>query len=226
MANRLIAAVMVPAALVHIATAGGRAGRVAGRWVRMVGWLTGVRFQVAGAPAGPPGVMKVVVANHSSPLDIPALLYAEPNITFVAAADLFRIPLLAAAMSALRAVPVDRRSGTGVQLELPAGWAASDGVLAVFPEGGISPTRRPFRRSAFALAIEHGAAVVPVAIHGSGEALPPRAKLGIRPAKVTVEFLEPIPTAGMTLADRYRLSQLAERRIGEALDGATARRAA
>lgn len=221
--NRLVAAATVPTALLHTAVSGrirpGSAGRVAARWVRFVGRLTGVNFRSEGRIAPPSGTMRVIVANHSSPLDIAALLAVEANVTFVAAGDLFRIPLLAAAMRALRTVAVDRRSRDGVHLDLPPTLATPDLVLAVFPEGGIaSPGERlPFRRSAFALAIEHEAVIVPVAIHASEQALPPRSGLGVRPATVTVEFLDPVPTAGLTLDDRRRLCELAERRIGEAL---------
>lgn len=223
MANRLVAALTVPAALFHIAVSArirpGSPGMVAARWIRFVGALTGVKFRSEGRIEPPSGTMRVIVANHSSPLDIAALLAGEPNMTFVAAAELFRVPLLAAAMRALGTVAVDRRSGTGVHLELPAALDSPDLLLAVFPEGGIAPAggRMPFRRSPFALAITHGATIIPVAIHRSAQALAPRSGLALRPATVTVEFLDPIATTGRTLADRYRLCELAERRIGEAL---------
>ena len=223
MGNRLVAAVAVPVALAHIALTGkvrpGSAGRTAAAWARLVGRLTGVTFQAAGRLGPASGTMRVLVANHSSPLDIAALLAVEPDLTFVAAAELFRVPLLAAAMSALRTVPVDRRSRTGVHLALPAGLAGPALALTVFPEGGIAPPGRrlPFRRSPFALAVGHGATLVPVAIHSSERALPPRSRLGVRPGTVTVEFLPPIPTAGRGMADRWELCEMAERRIARAL---------
>ena len=223
MGNRLVAAVAVPVALAHIALTGkvrpASAGRIAAAWARLVGRLTGVTFQAVGRLGPASGTMRVIVANHSSPLDIAALLAVEPDVTFVAAAELFRVPLLAAAMRALRTVPVDRRSRTGVHLALPAGLAGPALALTVFPEGGIAPPGRrlPFRRSPFALAVEHGATLVPVAIHSSERVLPPRSALGVRPGTVTVEFLPPIATAGRSMADRGALCEMAEHRIAQAL---------
>jgi 1-acyl-sn-glycerol-3-phosphate acyltransferase len=126
---------------------------------------------------------------------------------------------LAAAMRSLGTIPVDRRSGNGTRLELPGGRWPQDMSLVVFPEGGIAEpgTRRPFHRSAFALAIEYEVPVVPVAIHGSDRALPPRSRLGVRPGNVTIEFLEPLATTGLAVAARRDLCELAERRILAAL---------
>ncbi|HET9731717.1 MAG TPA: lysophospholipid acyltransferase family protein [Acidimicrobiales bacterium] len=159
------------------------------------------------------------MANHSSFLDIAALLVADDAVIFVAGADLYRIPLLAGAMRALGTVPIDRRSGGGVHLALPE-TTVPDGLrLVVFPEGGISPAgqRRSFRRSAFALAIECGATVVPIAIHGSAAVMSRRDKLALRPGRITVEFLRAIPTDGMTMDDRHALTATAECRIYKAL---------
>lgn len=198
--------------------------RVALICTRAAGRLTGVRFETVGKRSPTRKGMRVLVANHSSPLDIPAMLVADPAAIFVAGADLFKIPLLAAAMRAMGTVAVDRRSRNRTELHLPAGVASDDLSLVVFPEGGIAPSgqRRAFHRGAFALAIQHHALVVPVAIHHSAEALPPRSRLGVRPATVTIEFLHPIPTTALTHADRHRICEQAERRIGAALSAGAA----
>ena len=187
------------------------AGRRVARWgVAVVAFLCGVRFERRGRGPGPgsPGV--VVVPNHSSPMDIPALLWAEPEVRFLAAADLFRVPLLAAAMRALGTVPIDRRDRYRARDQLDAlvdrrrAATGSPGDIVVFAEGGIAPagTRLPFRSGAFSLAIRTGAPVAPVAIRGSDRVLAPRGHLLVRPGLVTVEFLEPIDTGGLTSDDR------------------------
>ena len=220
--NRLIMIIVLPIALVHTAIAGRRGpevgGRVIRRWVQRMARLTGLRLEAIGQPprAGRP---QILVANHSSPLDIPAILAAHPTARFAAAADLFKVPLLAGAMRAVDSLPVDRRSRDGGHLNAPGLDGNSSAPLVVFPEGGIAPRgqRLAFRRSAFALAIDAGADIVPVAIHHSSRSLPPKGRLGVRPGVVTVEFRPVIPTAGLTHADRFDLCEQARRSICEVL---------
>ena len=133
--------------------------------------LCGVRFAVRGrSPLDRPG--SVVVPNHSSPMDIPALLWADPDVRFMAAADLFRIPLLAAAMRSVGTVPIDRKDHDRARDQLDrlvdARSRGFGGSIAIFAEGGIAPagTHLPFKSGAFSLAIRTATPVVPVAILG------------------------------------------------------------
>jgi len=150
-----------------------------------------------------------VVPNHSSLLDIPALLWADPNVRFVATAGLFRIPVLAAAMRAVGTVPIDRRDHDRAQRQLDRLVGQRDlvvgGDIAVFAEGGIAPAgqRLPFKTGAFSLAIRTGCPVVPVAIRGSDRLLPPKGRLLVRSGVVIVEFLDIVDTTGLTLDDRH-----------------------
>jgi len=233
--NRLLVALLLVVALPHVAFTGRvrprRVGRSARRWVLVAGRLTGVRFEKRGHLESRPGVPRVLVSNHSSPLDIAALLAVVPDLRFVAGADLFKFPLLGAAMRAMGTVPVDRRGRSGSHLEMPGGDVSAEWTLAVFPEGAIAPAGRrlPFKRGAFALAIEWAADVVPAAIHHSAHLLPPRGRLGVRPGNVVVEFLPSFPTEGLTLASRTDLCQLAEQSLLGALgsdDGGLAARGA
>jgi 1-acyl-sn-glycerol-3-phosphate acyltransferase len=221
--NRLVVAAVLLVALPCVALAGWvrprSAAGVARWWVLLAARLTGLRFEQRGRLESRPSVPLMLAANHSSPADIAALLAVVPGLSFVAGADLFKIPLLGAAMRALRTVPVDRRSRNGAHLNLPDGFQAQPRSLAVFPEGGIAPsgTRLPFRRGAFALAIQTGAEVVPVALHGAGRVLPPRARLRVRPGAVVVEFLPALRTDGLDLEDRRRLAERAEQAVLGAL---------
>jgi 1-acyl-sn-glycerol-3-phosphate acyltransferase len=221
--NRLVVALVLVGALAHIAFVGRvcrrRAVRSARRWVLVAARLTGVRFESRGHLGARTGASQVLVANHSSPLDIAALLAVAPDLRFVAGADLFKFPLLGAAMRGLGTVPVDRRSRSASHLEVPGGDLSPEWTLVVFPEGAIPPAGRrlPFKRGAFALAIEKGADVVPVAIHHSARVLPPRGRLGVRPGKVVVEFLSPLSTRGLSHSDRHGLAERSERSVLEAL---------
>lgn len=196
-------------------------GRAVARMVvRATARACGVRFVVHHDERVRAGSSSVYVANHSSPLDIPALLVALPNVRFVAASELFRIPLLASAMRALDTVPIDRRRPKTARRQLRDLAATEKLFVAVFPEGGIVPPDEhvTFKSGAFALAIDAGAPITPVAISGSSVVLPARAALAVRPGTVTIDVLEPFLPAGSSPAARGALRDAAEAAIRARLD--------
>jgi 1-acyl-sn-glycerol-3-phosphate acyltransferase len=231
--NRLIVALALVGVLPLVAVlerlSSGLGRRTAVRCARRVGRLCGVAFSTVGTDRLDDGSSYVFVANHSSPLDIPAVLLADDRVRFLAAAGLFRVPLLASAMRAFGTQPIDRHNTTHAYRQLAA-LAESSGSggggeplrLAVFAEGGIAPVgeRLPFKKGAFVLSIDAGASVVPVAIHGTGDLLPPGARFGLRPGTVVVELLEPLPTAGLTGADVDDLRAQVERLVTARLQAA------
>lgn len=62
----------------------GTGRRVVVRAIRMVARMCGVRIDVKTSPEFEPASPYVFVANHSSPLDIAAVLVACPDVRFVA----------------------------------------------------------------------------------------------------------------------------------------------
>jgi 1-acyl-sn-glycerol-3-phosphate acyltransferase len=145
---------------------------------------------------------------------------AWPSARFVAAAELYRIPLLGGAMRALGSVPVDRRRPANARRavdELSTDHGGRD--LVVFAEGGIpaaGETRR-FKTGAFVLAITARAAVVPVSIEGTDVVLPRRHRFAARPGVVHIELHAPLPTSGCTTADRKALRDRTEATVRAAL---------
>jgi 1-acyl-sn-glycerol-3-phosphate acyltransferase len=188
----------------------GAGRRIARRSVRVVARLCGVVFDVEESAELEADRPYVLVPNHSSPFDIPALLIACPDVRFFAAAELFRIPLLAGAMRALGTLPIERRDPGLARRQLTDfGGGAGMGTdrIVIFAEGAIAPagTRLPFKTGAFALAIQAGASVVPVAIHHSADVLAPRGHLAVHPGRITVELLPPVRTDTLTNEDRGAL---------------------
>jgi 1-acyl-sn-glycerol-3-phosphate acyltransferase len=95
----------------------------------------------------------------------------------------------------------------------------------IFPEGTRSKTSEllPFKDGAFRLAIEAGVPILPLAVSGTGTALPKHGwRFGRSAAEVRV--LEPVDTAGLTLADVPSLKARIRDRIVQARDALAAAR--
>lgn len=121
--NRVLVAVSLCILLPWVALVerlrSGRGGPTARRAVETVARLCGVSFEMRSRSAEAPGPA-LYTPNHSSPIDIAAILMALPEARFLAAADLFRIPLLAGAMRALGTVPINRRDSAAARRQMDA----------------------------------------------------------------------------------------------------------
>jgi 1-acyl-sn-glycerol-3-phosphate acyltransferase len=145
----------------------------------------------------------VLVANHASHLDCPVLLRALPaeiraRTRVAAAADYFyRGRLRAAAVTAaLGTVPIERRGNAAAGLAALHDVLISGGVVMIFPEGTRARDGQigRFRCGAARLAITAGLPVVPAAMGGLHELLPPGARRPRRGAAV-VRFGDPMRAA-------------------------------
>ncbi len=225
--NRLIVVIALPLTLIAVTLvcliSVQRGARVARGGVMWTARLCGVRFVDDGCAVLGGDRSSVVVANHSSPLDIAAVLFAVPEVRFLAAAELFRAPLLSAAMREMRTIPIERRDRQTARRQLDGLVDTVQSLnhfkIVIFPEGGIpsAGARFPFKAGAFELAIRIGVPILPIAIHGSANVLPPKGRLGVRPGTVRVEALAPISTEGSTLEDLATVRGQAERAILAAL---------
>jgi 1-acyl-sn-glycerol-3-phosphate acyltransferase len=104
-------------------------------------------------------------------------------------------------------VPIDREGGKGRdQLGRPASMVREGRSVMMYPEGTRAPGHAllPFRRGAAVLAIRAGVPILPVVVSGSGALMPPWSVL-VRPGRVRVEVLAPIPTSSMTFGDAAQL---------------------
>ena len=202
-----------------------RAGRrVAVRAITSIARVCGIRVDVHGADRLDDHGSYVLVPNHTSPLDIAAVLIARPDAQFVAAAGLFRIPLLSSAMRAIGTTPIARHDHERARERVTElAQAVDDRELVVFAEGGIAPTSEllPFKTGAFVIAISTGVPVVPIAISGAPEILPRHGRLRARPGTLRIEVLQPVPTAGLVVDDRHELAQRVRSAIIESLPGAS-----
>lgn len=194
------------------------AWRFAKRQARALMRLCGVRMRVRGREhlgTGP----YVFAPNHQSHFDIAALLGLLPGVTrFAAKREMFAEPILGMVLRTMGMIPIDR-DDPAASIERLQRITLDGGSLVIFPEGTRSPdgTLLPFRKGAFVAAIGLGVPIVPVVCKGTTRIMPKGRYLSILPGEAELVILEPIPTAGMTYADRDRLRDTVRARIAAEL---------
>ncbi len=191
--------------------------RVAQMWARMLLACGFLRCRPTGLEKLDPSRSYVLVSNHASYMDTPAIMGTVPlEFRFFAKKGLFSIPFLGWHLRHAGHLPVVRddprasiRSMTeGAKLIRERGVS-----VLLFPEGGRSEVQiRPFKEGAAYMAIKAGVPVVPIGLVGTRSALPMHSGI-IRPTAVELIVGDPIETSGMTLHDRGRLTLELQTRI-------------
>ena len=180
-------------------------------WARTILFVTGVRLTVLHAERLEGGPSAVLAANHASMADILVLFAALPvQIRFLAKRSVFRVPFLGWGIKAAGFVPVDRGDPRQGQEAMDAALRRLKGgrSVVVFPEETRSRDGEllPFKKGAALIAIRAGLPLVPVSIVGTYKVLPPES-LRSSPGRVIVSVGEPIPTQGLSAADRAELTR-------------------
>lgn len=182
-------------------------------WSKLSIMMWGVPVEIVRAPGAIPQPC-VYVANHGSYTDILLLFKTIPGyLNMMGKASLARTPVWGPIFGKVY-ITVDRASAVsrGRAMVAARRSLATGRSIAIFPEGKISPTAGrkllPFHDGAFQLAIEAGVPLVPVAMPLNHMFMPDVAgTLRVRYHRLKIVFHEPIPTAGLTLADLPALKQ-------------------
>ncbi|MBE3126920.1 MAG: 1-acyl-sn-glycerol-3-phosphate acyltransferase [Candidatus Atribacteria bacterium] len=175
------------------------------------------RLKVTGQENIPQDGPFIIVANHSSLLD-PVILgvSVRPKVIFVAAAYLFKIGWLGYMLRKFNSIPVQRENDIKAikqSLEI----LKRDGVLGIFPEGGIDRQKNnlPVRAGAAYLAAKIGVPIVPIKIKGADKVLPRGAKFIRSLNKIEVEIKKPIFCSRQTNKDKEIIRNTVESYIKE-----------
>jgi 1-acyl-sn-glycerol-3-phosphate acyltransferase len=203
---------------------GNTAHRVARVWAKMLLAESFIRVRAEGLEKLDPHGSYVFVANHASYMDIPAALSQLPHqFRFFAKKGLYSIPFLGWHLRWAGHLPVDRTNARASLRSMSEGArliAERHVSMLLFPEGGRTPVGlRDFKEGAAYIAIKAGVPVVPIAIVGM-RALLPMHSIHIRSGQVALRIGDPIPTLGLTLADRMDLTHRLRDEVVQMLGGA------
>ena len=184
--------------------------------VRLALASAGIRYRVEGREHMPPMAV-VFCSNHESNVDPPVLFRAlHPMLHVLYKAELHRFPIMGTAFDVGGFVPIDRGNREKALASIAHGAERLRGgdSFLIFPEGTRSRTGTllPFKKGGFIMAIQAQVPVVPVAV-GGGRASMRKGSAWVRPVTVSVRIGEPVPTAGLTTADREAVIRQVRERI-------------
>ena len=203
-----------------------RPGYVAGFLFRRIGPIMARlnplwRFRYSGTIPADPRRPFVVVSNHESFADILLISHLPWEMKWLSKAELFRIPVMGWMMWLVGDIPVKRGFGPSAveAMERCRRTLQQRVSVMMFPEGTRSRTTEllPFKDGAFRLAIEAGVPMLPLALSGTRSALP-KADWRFGRSVAEVRVLEPVETAGLTLADVPALKERVREMIVRARD--------
>ncbi|WP_303316726.1 MMPL family transporter [Flavivirga abyssicola] len=145
----------------------------------------------------------IIIANHTSFLDILAVGMLHPKIIFLVNDWVYNSPVFGKAVQAAGFYPVSSGIENGVshlQRKVNQGYS-----LMAFPEGTRSLTNKMkrFHKGAFYLAEQLNLDIIPVLIHGNSE-VNPKGSFLIRNGSLTVKILERIPIENKSFGESYK----------------------
>ncbi len=154
---------------------------------------------------GDPRRPYVLVSNHQSNADIPVVSRLPLEMKWVGKKALFDLPVLGWMMKLAGDIQVDRGDARSRAAVIIKGREYLEKRCSVifFAEGTRSRDGRllPFTDGAFRLAVKAQVPILPLAIEGTGSALPTRTwKFGAS-TPIRLRVLAPVETAGLKTAD-------------------------
>lgn len=181
-----------------------------GYWFRRLGWAMirvnpSWRVTISGEYPEDPRNPYVVISNHQSLADIPVLSCLPWEMKWVGKTELFSIPFVGWMMRLAGDIQLDRneaRSGAKALLQSREYLRKRCSVI-FFPEGTRSRDGRvlSFNPGAFHLAVREQVPILPIAVEGTGGALPKHDWRFGEPSDIHVHVLPVVETSGLTRKD-------------------------
>ena len=146
----------------------------------------------------------VIIANHFSFIDIPALAALKMPFKFIGKMQVHNIPVLGYIFKNLH-IMVDRDSkDSRKQTYIESFRSIDEGYsIGIFPEGGIKteevPKLAPFKNGAFAMALEKQVPILPVSLLGAYKIMKGSFFISRNPCEIICH--KPITTDGYSTED-------------------------
>lgn len=199
---------------------------VARLWVRIMARMAGIAFSAEGWETLPEAIREgrqpvVFMSNHESHLD-PSFIFATIGVhaVFIAKRELAWVPLLGQLIWFMGFIFINRqdRSKAIESLRSAATRIRNGQCVIIFPEGTRTTDGqlRPFKKGGFALAMDAGVPIVPLAARGGFELLP-KGSPRVFPGRYKVIYGEPVhpadyPTREAIMEEvRARIQRLVKR---------------
>ena len=192
-------------------------------WARFVfEKVTRSTVEVTGLEKIPQDRAVVFIGNHQGNMDIPLLFgYINKPMTFVAKAELGKIPLLSDWMKLLQCTFIERKSP---RKSIQAIHDAAEGIKkgysqVIFPEGTRSKggPHHEFKAGSFKLAFMSGAPIVPVTIDGTWRIYEGQKKVK-KGQHVRLIIHDPIETAGLSMEEQSKIHERVEKIVCDPLE--------
>jgi len=199
-------------------------------FARGMAWFCHVPFNLQGWEQLPEEIRDgrqsvIFMSNHESQLDPPILVAALPvPAVYIAKQELKYVPFIGWAGWAAGVIFIDRgdRERAIRSIHEAASQIRGGKNVVIFPEGTRSRTGEmlPFKKGGFALALDAGVPIIPMATVGGHDVLPP-GSLRIRPGCYNLRVGPPVHPAehrdreALMKEVRQRIEQLVEAARGE-----------
>ncbi len=167
-------------------------------WIR----VSGAEVKVRGTENLEKDRPYIFIANHHSYLDTTALFaYAGKRIGLIAKKELLKVPVLGRGMSFINFTTIDRSNPTRARetMEKVREIVDSGYSFGVFAEGtsAMPGELLPFKKGAFHLAMQTGAAIIPVAIKNTDYLMGKKTGVAFT-GMMEIVLLPPIETKGLS----------------------------
>ncbi|MEO6587691.1 MAG: lysophospholipid acyltransferase family protein [Pyrinomonadaceae bacterium] len=187
-------------------------------WIRG----SGIKVKVSGQENLKKDKSYIFVSNHRSYIDTTALFaYAGKRIGLIAKKEVLKVPVLGQGMGFINFVAIDRSNPQRaletmdkVRRTVDSGYS-----FGVFAEGtrAMPGELLPFKKGAFHVALQTGAAVIPVCIKNTDYLMGKKTGV-VNPGMMQIVLLPPIETADLTTEDLPELLEKTRESIAEELD--------
>ena len=163
----------------------------------------------------------VIVVNHNTVIDIPALYYLPLNFRWVSKREVYKVPFFGQFLFLHGDICIDRgRAAEALEQLLRDGglWLSRGASVAIFPEGTRSKDGQihRFKAGAFTLAKEAGVPILPVVLDGTQRVIG-RNRLFNWRNRITVKVLPPVPAAEVAATETHVLMDGVRERMAAAL---------